>query len=173
MDKLDSELAGIEELGASDMNHLRSKIQLISSWMQKKSKLLSPFSDLMLRAGGGLALLLSHVEISDKNIEEREKLIMNRIKALDMVDEKSMSRLKGFEVFKLYLILCDKLKMLKSKESLDQKGQDSLVLRQQVALVEAQYLLEGDTLAPLQIFRTIPEKDTLPQINNLVREKYK
>ena len=87
------------------MNHLRTKIQLITSWMQKKSKLLSPFSDLMLRASGGLALLLTHAGISDKNIGEREKLIMNRIKALDMVDGKSMSRLKGFEVFKLYIAM--------------------------------------------------------------------
>ena len=153
------------------MNHVRTKIQLYTTWIQKKSKLLPSSSDLLLRAEGSLALLLSHMEPSEQVLHKREELIRHRIQALDMVDDKSMSRLKGFELFKLYLILRDKLQLL--RKSVEEQELDKLVLEKELALVEAKYLLEGDAMAPEQIFRTIEDLENSVQMDIMVREKYK
>jgi len=171
--KLEAELADLEQLGTSDMNHLRTKIQLFTTWIQKKSKLLPPSSDLLLRAGGSLGLLLSHMGTTRQVVERREDLIKQRINVLDMVDGMSMSRLKGFELFKLYLVLSDKLTLLTSQKTDDHKVVPNLELCQQLALVEAQYLVGEDTLAPGQISRAGKDLKNREHLQQMVLDKYK
>ena len=155
------------------MNHLRTKIQLFTTWIQKKSKLLPPSSDLLLRAGGSLGLLLSHMGTTRQVVERREDLIKQRINVLDMVDGMSMSRLKGFELFKLYLVLSDKLTLLTSQKTDDHKVVPNLELCQQLALVEAQYLVGEDTLAPGQIARAGKDLKNREHLQQMVLDKYK
>ena len=179
LDKLEGELAHIEQLGASDLNHLRIKAQLYTTWIEKKSKLLPPSSDLLLRAGGSLALLLSYMGSSETVLGKREKLIRQRIKVLDMVDRKSMSRLKGFELFKLYLVLSERLKLLTSQKSENKEKILSLVSTQQHSLVEATVLLADDVLIPAQIataykdMQQIHGTELLASVEQIILNKYK
>ena len=178
LDKLEGELADIEQLGASDLNHLRIKTQLYTTWIEKKSKLLPPSSDLLLQAGGSLALLLSHMGSSEQVLGKREMLIRQRIKVLDMVDRKSMSRLKGFELFKLYLVLSDRLKLLTSQKSENQEKILSLVSTQQHTLVEATVLLADDVLIPAQVataykdMQQIHGTELLAYMQQIIQNKY-
>ena len=171
---MEIELTGIDQLEEGGLDQVRTKMQHYNAFVQKKLKLLPPTSDLLLKAGGSLALLLSHLGDSLAVLDKREELVRNRIMVLDMLDSRNRSRMKGFEMFKLHLILFDKVKLLTTQRMPpDQKEIQNLVLSMHLSLLEAHFLLKNDILAPMVLFKAyidlervlmeIKELDTLQQ----------
>ena len=180
LDNLDQELTDIDQLEGGGAYQLRTKLQHYTTFIQRKSKLLPPSSDLLLRAGGSVALLLSHLGSSLTVLEKREELIRQRIKVLDKVDIMSRSRLKGFEMFKLHLVLYEKVKLLTiQRTATDQTKIQNSVLSMQLTLIEANYLLAKDILAPAQLStaykdleKALVEVKQLDTLQKKIRDKY-
>ena len=61
-------------------------------------------SDLRVRAEGTLALLLVRLGSDPRVLDKREKIARSRLCLLDLVDP-APSRMRGFEVFRLYIVL--------------------------------------------------------------------
>ena len=61
-------------------------------------------SDLRVRAEGTLALLLVRLGSDPGVLDKREKIARSRLVLLDLVDP-APSRMRGFEVFRLYIVL--------------------------------------------------------------------
>ena len=61
-------------------------------------------SDLRVRAEGTLALLLVRLGPDPRVLDKREKIARRRLDLLDLVDP-APSRMRGFEVFRLYIVL--------------------------------------------------------------------
>ena len=61
-------------------------------------------SDLRIRAEGALALLFVRLGPDPKVLDKREKIARSRLDLLHLVDP-APSRMRGFEVFRLYIVL--------------------------------------------------------------------
>ena len=67
-----------------------------------------------VRAEGTLALLLVRLGPVPRVLDKREKIARSRVHLLDIVDP-APSRMRGFEVFRLYIVLLHrKMAILKS-----------------------------------------------------------
>ena len=65
---------------------------------------MATISDLRVRAEGTLALLLVRLGSDPSVLDKREKIARSRLDLLDLVDP-APSRMRGFEVFRLYIVL--------------------------------------------------------------------
>ena len=83
---------------------VKEKVAALEHWLSKKEKILPTFSDLRVRAEGNLALLLVRLGPDPRVLDKREKIARSRLDLLDIVDP-APSRMRGFEVFRLYIVL--------------------------------------------------------------------
>ena len=83
---------------------VKEKVTALEHWLSKKEKILPTFSDLRVRAEGNLALLLVRLGPDPRGLDKREKIARSRLDLLDIVDP-APSRMRGFEVFRLYIVL--------------------------------------------------------------------
>jgi len=160
LDGLETELKELEMITATNLSQIRAKVQAYTAWIEKRTKILPANSYLLLQAAGGLVLLLGHLE-DNKSLALRVKLIQQRLKVLDIVDGVSMSRMKGFELFRLYLAL-------KKHESQEADR----------VLLEADLLLINDVLVPKQVEAAVLDlekrltTEQIEEIRNEIRTKY-
>ena len=75
------------------------------SFLDKKAKLLPPHSYLLLNAAASLCLLLARLRPDPGVLGVRESWTRRRLRAMQMVEGGSRSRLRGFDLFRLYQIL--------------------------------------------------------------------
>ena len=90
-----------------------------------------------------------------KTLDIRENITRKRLKIIDQVDMGSISRLKGFELFKLYQILEAKLTHQNQSNTVSLKINKNL----HYILKEAYQILKHDILIPLalkKLFLNLP-----------------
>ena len=93
---------------------VKEKVATLEQWLLKKEKLLPTFNDLRVRVEGSLALLLVRLGPIREVLDKRERIARSRLDLLDIVDP-APSRMRGFEVFRLYIVLLHrKMALLKS-----------------------------------------------------------
>ena len=93
---------------------VKEKVATLDQWLLKKEKLLPTFNDLRVRVEGSLALLLVRLGPIREVLDKRERIARSRLDLLDIVDP-APSRMRGFEVFRLYIVLLHrKMALLKS-----------------------------------------------------------
>ena len=93
---------------------VKEKVATLDQWLLKKEKLLPTFNDLRVRVEGSLALLLVRLGPIREVLDKRERIARSRLDLLDIVDP-APSRMRGFEVFRLYIVLLHrKVALLKS-----------------------------------------------------------
>ena len=93
---------------------VKEKVATLEQWLLKKEKLLPTFNDLRVRVEGSLALLLVRIGPIREVLDKRERIARSRLDLLDIVDP-APSRMRGFEVFRLYIVLLHrKMALLKS-----------------------------------------------------------
>ena len=93
---------------------VKEKVATLEQWLLKKEVLLPTFNDLRVRVEGSLALLLVRLGPIREVLDKRERIARSRLDLLDIVDP-APSRMRGFEVFRLYIVLLHrKMALLKS-----------------------------------------------------------
>jgi len=146
--KLEGELEMLETLEEGNPSKVKEKVVALEHWLSKKEKVLPRFSDLRVRAEGTLALLLVRLGPDPKVLDKREKIARSRIDLLHLVDP-APSRMRGFEVFRLYIVLLHrKMALLKCNvKKVPAEVEDEL----EEQLLEAQWLLGEDSSAPAEL----------------------
>ena len=149
MDKLEKEIVSIDQLEESNVNQIVTKIQSYQQFIEKKSKLLSDNSSIILNVGASLSILMGKVKNDMKMLAMREKMTRKRLNILEIVDKGNRSRLKGFELFRLYQILEQKLELDNSS------SQEREILTRQIqsSLLESHLLLKDDIETPLALHK--------------------
>ena len=138
LDKLEKESKVIDGMAEETSAQIKTKLEYYQAFLDKKSKLLSPNSSLLLTAGANMCILLGKMKNDVKMILKREELTRHRLRILEMVDQGNRSRLKGFELFRLFQILEAKSKLIQKDFSEEMRE----------CLVEAHYLIKDDIGVP-------------------------
>ena len=149
MDKLEKEIVSIDQLEESNVNQIVTKIQSYQQFIEKKSKLLPDNSSIILNVGASLSILMGKVKNDMKMLTMREKMTRKRLNILEIVDKGNRSRLKGFELFRLYQILEQKLEL----DTSNSQEREALTRQIQSSLLESHLLLKDDIETPLALHK--------------------
>lgn len=141
-EKFEQELKFID--GMEDTSHaqIQSKAENYKSFVTKKSKILPENSYILLTAEASWSILLGKVKNDCKMLLKREAVTRRRLKIMEMLDGGNRSRLKGFDLFRLYQILEQRSIMSENEET------ESLKRTMRASLLESYFLLKNDLLAP-------------------------
>ena len=103
--RLEQEVRMLEGMEEATTAQVRAKAASYQSFLDKKAKLLPPNSYLLLNAAASLCLLLARLRPDPEVLGVRESWTRRRLRAMEMVEGGSRSRLRGFDLFRLYQIL--------------------------------------------------------------------
>ena len=141
-EKFEQELKFIDGMGESSHAHIQSKVENYKSFVAKKSKILPENSYILLTAETSWSILSGKVKNDCKMLLKREAVTRRRLKIMEMLDCGNRSRLKGFDLFRLYQILEQRSIMSENEET------ESLKRDMRASLLESYFLLRNDLLAP-------------------------
>ena len=144
MEKVEKEVVAIDQLEERSNNQILTKISSYQQFIEKKSKLLPEKASIIVNVGISLSILMGKVKNDMKMLTLREKMMRNRLNILDIVDKGNRSRLKGFDLFRIYQILYQKLQL----ETSNSKDREVLTNQMQSSLIESHLLLKDDIEAP-------------------------
>ncbi|XP_023343748.1 protein msta [Eurytemora carolleeae] len=170
--KVEDELYGLEK--EKDPGR---KLLLIQQYIEKNKKLFSSDHFLQLRAGDLMVGLMNKLAPSTSCIQTKEYYTRQTLKVLETLDP-GLSRFKGFQLFKLYQILFEKI-VHSAQGSLKAEEQFQLVQDMQTSLLESKFLLSGDRFAPPEIVENANllvralNQEQVEQIQDKINQKYK
>ena len=139
--KLEQEVQMIAQMPEDNSEFIQSKAERYQQFLNKKSKVLSPNNYILMNTSSDISILLGKVKNNMKIIKQREDISIKRLDVLEKIDGGSRSRLKGFELFRLFLILERKVELQNSKC-------DSTIKSMHESLIESYFLLHNDIQAP-------------------------
>ena len=141
-EKFQKELNLIDSMEESSHVQIQSKAEKYKSFIEKKSKMLPENSYILLTAKGSWSILLGKVKNDLKMLLKREAMTRKRLQVMELLDGGNRSRLRGFDLFRLYQILEQKSKISGNEET------ESLKSIMTASLLESYFLLRHDLLAP-------------------------
>ena len=103
--RLEEEVRLVDRMEEATAAQVRTKAASYQSFLDKKAKLLPPDSYLLLNAAASLCLLLARLRPDPCVLGVRESWTRRRLRAMQMVEGGSRSRLRGFDLFRLFQIL--------------------------------------------------------------------
>ena len=103
--RLEEEVRLVDRMEEATAAQVRTKAASYQSFLDKKAKLLPPNSYLLLNAAASLCLLLARLRPEPAVLGVRESWTRRRLRAMQMVEGGSRSRLRGFDLFRLFQIL--------------------------------------------------------------------
>ena len=138
-EKLEQELRFIDSMEESSHNQIQTKAEHYKRFLDKKLKLLPENSYILLNAEGSWSILLGKVKNDLKMLLKREAVTRKRLQIMELLDGGNRSRLRGFDLFRLYHILEQRLMMSGIEETESLKMTESLL--------ESYFLLRHDLLS--------------------------
>ena len=148
-EKLEQELRFIDSMEESSHNQIQTKAEHYKRFLDKKLKLLPENSYILLNAEGSWSILLGKVKNDLKMLLKREAVTRKRLQIMDMLDGGNRSRLRGFDLFRLYHILEQRLMMSGIEET------ESLKMKMTESLLESYFLLRHDLLSPAPLMSLV------------------
>ena len=141
LSKLEQELQLVAQMPEDSSELIHSKIGRYQQFIDKKSKVLFQNNYILLNASSEMSILLCKVKNNIKIVLQREQITRKRLLILEKIDKGNRSRLKGFELFRLFLIL-------ERKAELEQHKNDYTIKSMHELLIESYFLLQNDIQAP-------------------------
>ena len=153
-EKLDQELRFIDAMEESSINQIQTKAEHYKRFLDKKSKQLPENSYILLNAEGSWSILLGKVKNDLKMLLKREAATRKRLQIMEMLDSGNRSRLRGFDLFRLYQILEQRHIMSGNEEA------ESLKMEITESLLESYFLLRHDLLSPAPLISLVKKLRT-------------
>ena len=125
----------------SNRDQILIKAGKYQSFLEKKKKMLPENSYILLNAEGSWSILLGKLKTDLKTLLKREAATRRRLTVMEMLDGGNRSRLRGFDLFRLYQILEQRLMLPGNKDTETQRMMTEL-------LMESHFLLSDDVLSP-------------------------